>query len=313
MDLRVCTLQDLDPRSVPLPHGTEVITRVDRIVGERRVPQGTVGRVTKIEGDLLEVSVIGVGVLGYAHAELSTRSVGNRPTVSRLSSRSGAVASVLALAGPGCAPSLPPFLSAETADVLPAKHVALAAGGGLTVLTMDVRTVGLCCGGEELRARIGIGSRQELSVTSAAATTDGVWALSSRLGWKAELAPWLAASAGGDLVIHNFSHRAVAVPGGDLGAVVSAPPFGRFPRTQPYGGARLGLYIPALADPFSGPGVVGTLSVPAGFAIHLTAATRLYVEGGFVAIHTWYRASPEVESYPLYGGYGAVALEVLFP
>ena len=30
-----------------LPHGTEVVTRVDRIVGERRVPQGSVGRVTQ--------------------------------------------------------------------------------------------------------------------------------------------------------------------------------------------------------------------------------------------------------------------------
>jgi predicted nucleotidyltransferase len=76
MDLRLRTLLDLDPRSVPLPHGTEVITRVDRIVGERRVPQGTIGRVTKIEGDRLEVTVVGVGVLSYARDELSPRRVG---------------------------------------------------------------------------------------------------------------------------------------------------------------------------------------------------------------------------------------------
>ena len=45
MDLRLRNLEQLDARAVPLPHGTEVVTRVDRIVGERRIPQGTVGRV----------------------------------------------------------------------------------------------------------------------------------------------------------------------------------------------------------------------------------------------------------------------------
>ena len=50
MDLRLRNLEQLDSRAVPLPHGTEVVTRVDRIVGERRVPQGSVGRVTKIGG-----------------------------------------------------------------------------------------------------------------------------------------------------------------------------------------------------------------------------------------------------------------------
>lgn len=62
--------------SVPLPHGTEVITRVDRVAGERRIPQGSVGRVTKTEGDHLEVTVVGVGVLRYARDEVSPRRVG---------------------------------------------------------------------------------------------------------------------------------------------------------------------------------------------------------------------------------------------
>ena len=44
------------PAHGPLPHGTEVITRVDLIVGERRVPQGAVGRVTKVDGDALDVN-----------------------------------------------------------------------------------------------------------------------------------------------------------------------------------------------------------------------------------------------------------------
>lgn len=76
MDLRIRHLASLDPQAVPLPHGTEVVTRVDRIVGERRVPQGTVGRVVKIEGDAIDVAVVGVGTLRYARRELSPRRVG---------------------------------------------------------------------------------------------------------------------------------------------------------------------------------------------------------------------------------------------
>jgi predicted nucleotidyltransferase len=76
MDLRLRNLEQLDARNVPLPHGTEVVTRVDRIVGERRVPQGSVGRVTKVEGDQLDVTIVGVGVVPYARDELSPRRVG---------------------------------------------------------------------------------------------------------------------------------------------------------------------------------------------------------------------------------------------
>jgi predicted nucleotidyltransferase len=76
MDLRLRHLEHLDSRAVPLPHGTEVVTRVDRMVGERRVPQGTVGRVTKIDGDQIDVTIVGVGVLRYARGELSPRRVG---------------------------------------------------------------------------------------------------------------------------------------------------------------------------------------------------------------------------------------------
>ena len=76
MDLRLRNLAQLDARAVPLPHGTEVVTRVDRVVGDRRVPQGTVGRVTKTDDDVVEVTVVGVGVLRYARDELTARRVG---------------------------------------------------------------------------------------------------------------------------------------------------------------------------------------------------------------------------------------------
>jgi hypothetical protein len=76
MDLRLRGLQQLDARAVPLPHGTEVVTRVDRVAGDRRVPQGSVGRVTRVEGDAIDVAVVGAGVLRYARDELSPRRVG---------------------------------------------------------------------------------------------------------------------------------------------------------------------------------------------------------------------------------------------
>jgi hypothetical protein len=76
MDLRLRNLEQLDARAVPLPHGTEVVTRVERILGERRVPQGSVGRVTKVDGDDLDVTILGVGVVRYERGELSPRRIG---------------------------------------------------------------------------------------------------------------------------------------------------------------------------------------------------------------------------------------------
>ncbi|CAN5812229.1 hypothetical protein BH09MYX1_BH09MYX1_46940 [soil metagenome] len=76
MDLRLRSLEQLDPRAVALPHGTEVVTRVDRIVGERRIPQGSIGRVTKANEESIDVTIVGVGVVRYARGELSPRRVG---------------------------------------------------------------------------------------------------------------------------------------------------------------------------------------------------------------------------------------------
>ena len=76
MDLRIRNLASLDSRAVQLPHGTEVVTRVEKSVGERRVPQGSIGRVAKTEGDDVDVNIVGVGVLRYARGELVPRRVG---------------------------------------------------------------------------------------------------------------------------------------------------------------------------------------------------------------------------------------------
>lgn len=76
MDLRIRQLSSLDQRAVALPHGTEVVTRVERRFGERRVPQGTIGRVSRVDGDEVDVTIVGVGLVRYARSELSARRVG---------------------------------------------------------------------------------------------------------------------------------------------------------------------------------------------------------------------------------------------
>jgi len=77
MDLRIRALSTLDPTSAPLPHGTEVTTRVDRVLSaERRVPQGAVGRVVGVRGTEIDVHVVGVGTLRYERSELVPRKIG---------------------------------------------------------------------------------------------------------------------------------------------------------------------------------------------------------------------------------------------
>jgi hypothetical protein len=74
---RIRGLEDADPTAVPLPHGTEVTTRVQRAMGDRRVPQGAVGRVVGIvAGDAYDVQVVGVGVMRFRRDELVPRKGG---------------------------------------------------------------------------------------------------------------------------------------------------------------------------------------------------------------------------------------------
>lgn len=63
MKLRLKHIADIDPLRVPLPHGTEVTTRVDRMVGDQMIKQGAVGRVSSIEKGSIVVQIVGVGRL----------------------------------------------------------------------------------------------------------------------------------------------------------------------------------------------------------------------------------------------------------
>ena len=63
MSRRLGGLAEVDPLLVPLPHGTEVTTRVERTAFDRRVPQGMVGRVVRERDGGLDVLITGVGEL----------------------------------------------------------------------------------------------------------------------------------------------------------------------------------------------------------------------------------------------------------
>lgn len=78
MDLRIKGLGAVDPKALPIPNGTEVTASVDRMLGERRVPQGASGRVVRAEPELdeFDVHIVGVGVVRYARRELVPRKIG---------------------------------------------------------------------------------------------------------------------------------------------------------------------------------------------------------------------------------------------
>ena len=77
MALRLGGLADLDPEAVPLPIGTDVTTRVDRAVddGELR-PQGASARVTRIDGDRVEVVFLDGKRATYLRSEVVPRKLG---------------------------------------------------------------------------------------------------------------------------------------------------------------------------------------------------------------------------------------------
>jgi hypothetical protein len=76
MALRLGGIADLDPMAVPLPAGTEVTTRVDRVVGGEVRPQGATARVRVIDGDQVEVSFLDGTRARYLRSEVTPRKLG---------------------------------------------------------------------------------------------------------------------------------------------------------------------------------------------------------------------------------------------
>jgi hypothetical protein len=73
---RLGGLVDLDPQSVPLPAGTEVVTRVDRTVDGELRPQGATGRVKTVDGDRVEVAFLDGKAATYLRVEVTPRKLG---------------------------------------------------------------------------------------------------------------------------------------------------------------------------------------------------------------------------------------------
>ncbi len=71
---------DVDPMAVPLPAGTEVTTRVDRVVDGELRPQGASGRVAAVTGDRVEVQFLDGRRATYLRSEVAPRKLGVRAT-----------------------------------------------------------------------------------------------------------------------------------------------------------------------------------------------------------------------------------------
>ena len=76
MALRLGGLADLDPAAVPLPVGTEIVTRVDRVVDGEPRPQGATGRVSRIDGEHVEVAFVDGKHASYLRIEVTPRKLG---------------------------------------------------------------------------------------------------------------------------------------------------------------------------------------------------------------------------------------------
>jgi len=79
MALRLGGLGDVDPEAVPLPHGTEVTTRVDRALDDDATvvrSQGATGRVTRLDGDQVEIVFVDGKRATYLRSELTPRKLG---------------------------------------------------------------------------------------------------------------------------------------------------------------------------------------------------------------------------------------------
>lgn len=74
--LRLKSFADVDPLKVPLPNGTEITTRVERMAGDHRVSQGALGRVVGAAEGAFDVHIVGVGVVRYLRDELMPRKLG---------------------------------------------------------------------------------------------------------------------------------------------------------------------------------------------------------------------------------------------
>ena len=73
---KLATLETIDRTRVPLPIGTRVTTRVERLLGERRIPQGAVGRVVGQDDSSVEVELADGTLVSYLRTDLVPTKLG---------------------------------------------------------------------------------------------------------------------------------------------------------------------------------------------------------------------------------------------
>lgn len=177
-------------------------------------------------------------------------------------------------------------------------------GGGLTL--------GGSVGGG-LRARFGVGARQEVGVESTVLYAgsgehhpgDPAWVGSSaafglKLSWKIAPLPYFAVIAG-----PGFTASSVGNAVGGTAGVIFSRSTGL---VRPYAAAIGGFAVPVGRALDMNGGVTGGLGVPIGLALVLRPAIRLYFEAGFLA--AWADDSPVSTGL---GGYGALGLSGTIP
>jgi hypothetical protein len=218
-----------------------------------------------------------------------------------------------ALFAAGCTP-LVPFHLAETAESLPPRQVSLGGAAAVGSARHGDNAVG-----GALRARVGVGHRQEVGVETAAAATlnpNPAWTFGGKLAWKISPRDWLAFVAGANVSVQQG--WAVAM-GPDAAVILSSAPLTVVGRARVYGGLRLGVMFPSVHDVYADNGLTAVAVAPVGLAVEIGRSTRVFVEGGFAGASSFNHATPftyrptEVYAHRFYGGYAVLAFSVSLP
>jgi hypothetical protein len=210
-----------------------------------------------------------------------------------------------------------PLPLAESTHVLaPGKISLTVAAGGAPIAAS-------CCGstttvveavGTEVRARIGVGLKQEVGVSvfggagTAVGHGDIPFAIGGKLSYKIAPLPWLAIVAGGGILDNGSA--SVAEGAGDLAVIVA--PYTARNGSQFYVAARGSFAIPVLEGATD---VNEALAFPIGFAWQTSKRVRLFVEAGplfgFAQLSTS-DAPGSGQSTSAIGGYGTLAVAFMF-
>jgi hypothetical protein len=214
----------------------------------------------------------------------------------------------------GCYPALPPHF-VESTDVLDARAVGVTVAGGISGLAQGCcrsTTSGQVVGGADVRARIGVGAKQEVGASLFAGLGSGTpvpYALGGEASYKVAPVSWLAIVAGGGAMVLT-DPSTTAVLGGDVAAVVA--PYTDQNGTQIYTGARSSLAIPILNGAH---GATEAVTVPLGAMRGIGQPVRYFVEvGAIIAASQFHDEKNAINdgTATTLGGYAAAGMGFVF-